>query len=91
MNIVWGYGDSAKGKCTGSSLLLKLSGEVSREQTFSSLEDKWPFNVCRKETEGKHFVPYTQACYETSRELSTLRNYQANVKFENVSFTIFSI
>ncbi|XP_033211866.1 uncharacterized protein LOC117169551 isoform X2 [Belonocnema kinseyi] len=86
MNLVWGLADSAKGKCSGSSLLIKLSGEVSREQAFSSLEDKWPYNVCRKETEGKAFVPYTQACYETSRQLSTLRNYQANVKFENVGW-----
>ena len=90
MNLVWGPADSAKGKCSGSSLLIKLSGEVSREQAFASLEDKWPYNVCRKEAEGKAFVPYTQACYETSRQLSTLRNYQATVKFENVSFKIFS-
>ncbi|XP_051171445.1 uncharacterized protein LOC127288178 isoform X1 [Leptopilina boulardi] len=91
MNIVWGYGETAKGKCSGSSLLLKLSGEVSREQKFSSLEDKWPFNVCRKQTEGKAFVPYTQACYETSRELSTLRNYQANVKFENLPENLLKV
>ena len=64
---------------------MKLSGEVSQDQISESSKEKWPYNDCRKQAEGKAFVPYTQACYETSRELSTLRNYQANIKFENVS------
>ncbi|XP_057323031.1 uncharacterized protein LOC130666240 [Microplitis mediator] len=84
LNIIWGLSETAKGKCSGSSLLLNMVGEVSKDQIEESKKDKWPYNQCRKQSSGKSVVPYTEACYQASRELSTLRKYQVFVKSENL-------
>ncbi|XP_034189310.1 uncharacterized protein LOC117608379 isoform X1 [Osmia lignaria lignaria] len=84
MNIVWGLSDSAKGKCSGSSITLNLIGEISKEQLEDAKVAKWPYEECRKQSKGKRFTPYTDACYEASRELSTLRKYQIITEQENV-------
>lgn len=85
MNIVWGLSDTAKGKCNGSSITLNLLGEISKEQLEDAKLAKWPYEECRKQSKGKRFTPYTDACYEASRELSTLRKYQIITEQENVS------
>lgn len=85
VNTVWGFSDTAKGKCSGSSLTLHLLGEVTQDQLEEAKEAKWPYKECRELSEGKHFTPYSDACYEASRELSTLRKYQISVEHEDVS------
>ncbi|XP_011307083.1 uncharacterized protein [Fopius arisanus] len=84
IQMVWGYADSAQGKCTGSSLSMNLAAEVSEEQIEESKEDVWPYKQCRQQSYEKNIVPYTPACYEASRELSTLRRYQIFVSYENL-------
>ncbi|XP_076394577.1 vitellogenin isoform X2 [Megachile rotundata] len=84
LNIVWGLSDTAKGKCSGSSITLNLLGEISKEQLEDAKQAKWPYEECRKQSEGKHYTPYSDACYETSRELSTLRKYQIIAQHENI-------
>ncbi|XP_043280856.1 uncharacterized protein [Venturia canescens] len=84
LNIVWGLSDTAKGKCSGSSILVNLVGEVTQEQIKESKREVWPYKECREQLKGKKFVPYTEACYESSRELSTLRKYQTFVETTNL-------
>lgn len=85
LSVIWGLADSAKGKCSGSSILFNLVGEVTPEQIELSKTNDWPYKQCREDSNGKNFIPYTESCYEVSRELSTLRKYQLFVKTENVS------
>lgn len=85
LNAVWGFSDTAKGKCLGSSVTLNLLGEVSNAQLQEANEDKWPYRECREESKEKQFTPFSDACYEVSKELSTLRKYQIIAKHENVS------
>lgn len=85
LNIIWGLADSAKGKCSGSSLLMHLTGEVTDKQIADSKKDVWPYNECQAQAKDKSFVPYTEACYEASREMSTLRKYKISIAHENVS------
>ncbi|XP_031777418.1 uncharacterized protein LOC100114520 isoform X2 [Nasonia vitripennis] len=84
LNIIWGPADSAKGKCSGSSLLMQLTGEVTDEQIADSKKDIWPYNECQAQSKDKTFVPYTEACYEASREMSTLRKYKISIAHENL-------
>ncbi|XP_015117477.1 uncharacterized protein LOC107041422 [Diachasma alloeum] len=91
LDMVWGYADSAKGKCSGSSLSMNLAAEVSGDQIEESKEDVWPYKQCRQQSYGKSIVPYTPACYEASRELSTLRKYQVLVSFENLPEEMMSL
>ncbi|XP_014475055.1 PREDICTED: uncharacterized protein LOC106744646 [Dinoponera quadriceps] len=84
LNIVWGPSDTAKGRCSGSSVTMNLVGEVSREQIEESRKMNGPYGECKKESEGKNFVPYTNSCYEVSRELSTLRKYKIVAHYENL-------
>ncbi|XP_071651940.1 uncharacterized protein [Temnothorax longispinosus] len=84
LNVVWGLSDNAKGKCSGSSISLNLIGEISREQLEKSKRTSWPYGECKKESAGKKIVPYTNSCYEVSRELSTLRRYKIFAKYENL-------
>lgn len=86
LNIVWGLSDTAKEKCNGSSLSINLIGEISKEQLEESKRTNWPYNECKKESVGKKIVPYTNSCYEVSKELSTLRTYKIFAQYENVSF-----
>lgn len=85
LNIVWGPSDTAKGKCVGSSVSMDLLGEVSDEQLKESESANWPYGECRRESAGKKFVPYTNSCYEASKELSTLRRYKIVAQYKNVS------
>ncbi|CAL7948266.1 unnamed protein product [Xylocopa violacea] len=84
LNAVWGYSDAAKGKCSGSSIILNLLGEISKEQLEYTREPQWPYEQCRKQSVGKRFTPFSDACYEASRELSTLRKYQIIAQHENI-------
>ncbi|XP_050462195.1 uncharacterized protein LOC126857111 [Cataglyphis hispanica] len=84
LNIIWGLSDSVKGKCSGSSISINLIGEISNEQLEQSKEANWPYGECTKESIGKIFVPYTNSCYEASRELSTLRKYTISAHYENL-------
>ncbi|CAK9803774.1 vit-6 [Anthophora quadrimaculata] len=84
LNAVWGYSNIAKGHCSGSSVTLNLLGEISEDQLKSAKEQKWPYEECRKQSEGKLFTPFSDACYEASRELSTLRKYQIIAQYENI-------
>ena len=84
MNFVWGEADSAKGKCSGSSLLINLVGEITQDQILESKRNIWPYNECQVQANGKSFIPYTEACYEASREMSTFRKYKIDIKHENV-------
>ncbi|XP_012215404.1 uncharacterized protein [Linepithema humile] len=84
LNIVWGSSDTAKGKCNGSSVSINLIGEISNEQFEESKKTNWPYGQCKKESTGKKFVPYTDACYEVSRELSTLRRYKIFAEYKNL-------
>ncbi|RLU25125.1 hypothetical protein DMN91_003217 [Ooceraea biroi] len=84
LNIAWELSDTAKGKCSGSSILLNLIGEISSEQLEESKRASWPYDECRKESTGKTFVPYTNSCYEVSKELSTLRKYKILGQYENL-------
>lgn len=86
LNIVWGPSDNAKGKCSGSSISMNLIGEISSEQLMESKRTSWPYDECKKESAGKRVVPYTNSCYEVSKELSTLRKYKIIAQYENVSF-----
>ena len=47
--------------------------------------------TCRKESKGKHFTPYSDACYEASRELSTLRKYKILTRHEKVSVDLMRL
>lgn len=85
LNIAWELANSAKGKCSGSAISLNLRGEISSEQHEESKSAIWPYDKCRKESAGKKFVPYTDSCYEVSKELSTLRKYKILGQYENVS------
>lgn len=89
VNIVWGLSDSAKGKCSGSSISMNLIGEISSKQLEESKRASWPYDECKKESAGKRIVPYTNSCYEVSKELSTLRRYMIFARNENVSFKNF--
>ncbi|XP_015599682.1 uncharacterized protein LOC107269863 [Cephus cinctus] len=84
LHIAWGPADSAAGRCTGSSVLLNLVGEISSEQLIESAQKKWPYQECKEQARGKRFTPYTEACYLASRELSTLRKYEIFVRYENL-------
>ncbi|XP_076235711.1 uncharacterized protein LOC143180071 [Calliopsis andreniformis] len=84
LNAIWGFSDTAKGKCSGSSVTLHLLGEISEAQLEEAKEAKWPYKECRELSEGKHTVPFSDACYEVSRELSTLRKYQIIAEHENI-------
>lgn len=84
LNIVWGLSDTAKGKCSGSSILVNMIGQVSKAQIDESKEDKWPYRDCRAEAKGKFSVPYSEACYQASREMSTLRKYRVLVQTVDV-------
>lgn len=87
LNFAWDMAsDSAKGKCTDSSVSINLIAEVSSEQIDESNKSVWPYDECRLQTKGKTFVPYSDACYEASKELSTLRKYESFIRYENVSF-----
>jgi len=85
LNIAWELSDTAKGKCNGSSISMNLIGEISNEQLEESKKRSPPYDECRKESMGKKFVPYTDFCYEVSKELSTLRKYKFLGQYENVS------
>lgn len=65
---------------------MNLIGEISKEQLEESKRTNWPYNECKKESAGKKIVPYTNSCYEVSKELSTLRTYKIFAQYENVSF-----
>ncbi|XP_014616793.1 PREDICTED: uncharacterized protein LOC106793973 [Polistes canadensis] len=82
--LVWGPSNSAKGKCSGTSILFNVIGEVSKGQIEESQKEKWPYDQCRKDLEKNNFVPYTDTCYETSKELSILRKYQIFLKYESL-------
>nr|XP_033331967.1 vitellogenin-4 [Megalopta genalis] len=84
LNAAWGFADTAKGKCTGSSVTLNLLGEVSKDQLQEAQESKWPYKECREQSKGKQFTPFSDVCYEASRELSTLRKYQVIAQHENM-------
>lgn len=83
--VVWGPSDTAKGKCSGSSVLLNFVGEISKAQFEESQKENSLLNQCRKEFNKKNYVPYTDTCYDASKELSILRKYQFFLKYENVS------
>lgn len=85
LNIIWGPSDTVKGKCAGSSVSVDLLGEVSSKQLEESKTANWPYNDCREESAEKKFVPYTNSCYEASKELSTLRRYTILAQYDNVS------
>lgn len=89
LNVVWGYSDTAKGKCSGSSITLDLLGEISKDQLKNAKESQWPYEECRKQSKGKRFTPFSDACYEASRELSTLRRYQIVAQHENVNLIFY--
>ncbi|XP_076676903.1 vitellogenin-5 isoform X2 [Andrena cerasifolii] len=91
LNAVWGLSDTAKGKCSGSSVTLKLLGEVSNDQLEEAKQAIWPYEQCREESKEKHFTPYSDACYEASRELSTLRKYQILAQHEKVSVNLMRL
>ncbi|XP_047354225.1 uncharacterized protein LOC124950864 isoform X1 [Vespa velutina] len=82
--FTWGPSDTAKGKCNGSSIILNLIGEISKAQLEESQREKSPHNQCRKELKRRNFIPYTDTCYEASKELSILRKYQFFLKYENL-------
>ncbi|KAF7992158.1 hypothetical protein HCN44_001483 [Aphidius gifuensis] len=84
LNVIWGWSDQSKGKCNGTSLLMNFVGEVSEQQIQESKSNKWPYKQCRQESIGKSVLPYTESCYEASKELSTLRKYQIVVISENL-------
>lgn len=86
LNIVWGLSDNAKGKCNGSSVSINLIGEISEEQFEESKRTDGPYGECKRESARKKIVPYTDSCYEVSKELSTLRRYKIFAQYENVSF-----
>ena len=86
LNFIWGLSDNAKGKCSGSSLSINLIGEISSKQLEESKRARWPYGECKNESEGKRIVPYTNSCYEVSKEMSTLRKYKILAQYENVSF-----
>ena len=67
---------------------MKLDGEVTDKQREESKLDVWPYKECRDASVGKKFVPYTLACYEASREMSTLRKYQIFIHMDKVSWFI---
>jgi len=89
LNIVWGQSDSMKGKCNGSSISMNLIGEISSKQLEESKRANWPYDECKKESVGKKIIPYTNSCYEVSKELSILRRYKIVAQYENVSFINF--
>ncbi|KAL0100276.1 hypothetical protein PUN28_019574 [Cardiocondyla obscurior] len=84
LSIVWGLSDTMKGKCSGSSISMNLIGEISTEQLEESKRPKWPYSECKKEFAEKKTVPYTNSCYEVSKELSTLRKYKVTAQYENL-------
>lgn len=86
LNVIWGLSDTAKGKCSGSSLSINLIGEISSKQLEESKRANWPYGECKNESAGKRIVPYTNSCYEVSKEMSTLRKYKILAQHENVSF-----
>ncbi|XP_046433449.1 uncharacterized protein LOC124186103 isoform X1 [Neodiprion fabricii] len=85
LNMTWGTGDVNEVKSKGSLLQVILRGKLSNDQITESKSKVWPYEKCRQESLGKNFVPYTEACYEASRELSTLREYHALVTYENLT------
>ncbi|XP_011154887.1 uncharacterized protein LOC105192439 [Harpegnathos saltator] len=84
LNIAWGPSNTTKGKCHGSSIIMDLIGEVSSEQLEESRQAEGLYGECKKESAGKTFIPYTDSCYEVSRELSTLRRYKIVARYENL-------
>ncbi|XP_017765465.1 PREDICTED: uncharacterized protein LOC108554635 [Eufriesea mexicana] len=91
LNAVWGYSDTAKGKCSGSSITLNLVGEISKDQLENAKESQWPYGECRKQSKEKRFTPFSDACYEASRELSTLRKYQIIAQHESIPENIIRL
>ncbi|KAG5348235.1 PAXB1 protein, partial [Acromyrmex charruanus] len=84
LNFIWGLSDTVKGKCSGSSLSINLIGEISSKQLEESKRASWPYGECKNESEGKRIVPYTNSCYEVSKEMSTLRKYKILAQHENL-------
>ncbi|XP_011495960.1 PREDICTED: uncharacterized protein LOC105360685 [Ceratosolen solmsi marchali] len=91
LNIIWGTADSAKGKCSGSSIFIDLIGEITNEQIMESKKNIWPYNECQMQANGKSFIPYTEACYEASREMSTLRRYKISIAHEHLPIQILKL
>lgn len=89
LNIAWGPSDTTKGKCSGSSISMNLIGEISTEQLEESKRTIWPYSECKKESAEKRIIPYTNSCYQVSKELSTLRRYKIIAQYENVSVKYF--
>lgn len=86
---VWGSADTAVGKCSGSSLNVDFIGEITNEQIKESKQNLWPYNECEAQSQGKSVTPFTEACYEASKEMSTLRKYRMTITHENVIFDLF--
>lgn len=84
-NIVWGPSDTVKGRCSGSFISLDLMGEITDNQIEESKKINWSYNKCKNESIGNKFLRFTDSCYETSRELSTLRKYKILAQYANVS------
>nr|QGV11548.1 Vg1 [Tetrastichus brontispae] len=84
LQIVWGLADTAKGKCNGSSLSIDFTAEITSDQIKESKKNVWPYNECHMQTQGKSFTPFTEACYDASKEMSTLRKYKVSITHENV-------
>ncbi|XP_076176627.1 uncharacterized protein LOC143151413 isoform X2 [Ptiloglossa arizonensis] len=84
LNAVWGLSNTAKGKCSGSSITLNLLGEISEDQLNEVKRAKWPYEECREQSKGRRFTPFSDACFEASRELSTLRKYKIIAQYENI-------
>ncbi|XP_066593012.1 vitellogenin-5 [Prorops nasuta] len=85
LDISWSQSNTAKGKCTGSSVHLNLLGEISSDQISESKKDIWPYAQCRKASKGLIHIPFTDACYLVSKELSTYRKYTITMHHTDLS------
>ncbi|XP_058799949.1 uncharacterized protein LOC131669231 isoform X2 [Phymastichus coffea] len=91
LHAVWGLANAAKGNCHGSLLDISLIGEISNDQIREAKENIWPYNECQEQVQGKYFTPFTEACYEVSKEMSTLRKYKVTITHENLPLNLLKL
>lgn len=85
VDVKWGFTDTVSAKCEGSEVYVLWEGGMTHSQRANSAANIWPYGECTRQTMEKGFVPFTEACYEASNELSTLRSYYGRIVYKNVS------
>ncbi|XP_069680724.1 vitellogenin isoform X2 [Periplaneta americana] len=90
LTVQWGTSTEGTQCPQESSLHVTVDGEVTATQQALAKEGQaWPYGSCKTDLKdekqwGTHYTPLTRACYETVRELATLRHYNVSITSNNL-------